>query len=209
MKLLLDYFPISVFVAVYFLSGADKPLYPAVVGLMVASLIQTVGSRIHSGKFEKLHLWMLAITWVAGGMTLVFRNPAFIQWKASIVVWVFAAVIAFRQWVAEKRLVEEIFMKVIDSKMGVPDHLWNRINLIWMFSYFVFGFLNLYIAFNYSEAFWVKFKLFGLLGLNLVLMIYSIFVLFPYLPEDENNGQTDSSQPVESADTKQINGENH
>jgi intracellular septation protein len=33
------------------------------------------------------------------------------------------------------------------------------------------GGVNIYIAYNFSEAFWVKFKLFGMLGLTLLFVI--------------------------------------
>lgn len=184
MKLLLDYFPIAIFVGVYFFSGAEKPMYPAVEALIVASFIQTIGYRIFAGKFEKMHVWTFVITLVMGGMTLLFKNAAFIQWKASVVLWFFSAFFWFRQYVSKKPVVKDLMANVVEEGMEVPEKIWSRINFIWPVAFLLFGFLNLYIAFNFSEAFWVNFKLFGLLGLNFTLIIYTIVVLFPFFPEE-------------------------
>jgi intracellular septation protein len=52
-----------------------------------------------------------------------------------------------------------------------PPSLWTRLNTMWIFFFVVVGALNLYVAFNFSEAAWVNFKLFGLLGLTLVFAL--------------------------------------
>ncbi|TQV87469.1 inner membrane-spanning protein YciB [Aliikangiella coralliicola] len=196
MKLFLDFFPLAVFVGIYFFTGAEKPIYPAVQGLMVAAVIQTIGSRLITGKFEKLHLWTLLITLVFGAFTLLFKNAAFIQWKASIVVWVMAAVFLFRQFISKKLLIQEMMQAAVEDKMEVPENIWKKINLSWPIAYIIFGFLNLYVAFNFSEAFWVNFKLFGLLALTFLLLIYTLYKLFPYFPEDDS--ATDSSTNIKT-----------
>ncbi len=187
MKFLLDYFPLAIFVGVYFLSGVEKPMYPAVTALIIASAIQTIGYRIFTGKFEKLHLWTFGITLVLGVMTLVFRDPAFIQWKASIVIWCLAIFMLFKQFISKKPLLKDLFENAIEGELPVPDSVWFVINLVWPIAYLLFGFLNLYIAFNFSEAFWVNFKLFGLFGLNIVLLIFTIVKLYPYFPDEEES----------------------
>ncbi len=205
MKLFLDFFPLAIFVGVYVFSGEEQPMYPAVQALMIATVIQNIATRLLTGKFEKLHLWTLAVTLVFGSMTLVFRDPAFIFWKASVLVWVTAIVFLYRQHVIGKCLLQEMLSKAVDEEMTVPEALWGRLNHLWAFSYTIFGFLNLYIAYNYSEAFWVQFKLFGLMGLNLILLFYIIMKIVPYMPveeaENETNLETDKAN-TESDESK-------
>lgn len=185
MKFFLDFFPIAIFVAVYVFSGDEQPMYPAVMALMVATVVQNIGTKLLTGKFEKLHLWTLGVTLVFGSMTLIFRNPAFIFWKASVLVWVTAIIFLYRQHVLKKILLKEMLSKAVGEDIDAPEKLWQRLNHIWAFSYTAFGFLNLHVAYSYSEAFWVKFKLFGLMGLNILLLIYIMAKIFPYLPLDE------------------------
>ena len=199
MKFFLDFFPIIVFVGVYALSGDEKPMYPAVMALMAATVIQNIGTRLLTGKFEKLHLWTLVVTLIFGTMTLIFRDPAFIFWKASILVWLTALVFLYRQHILKKILIKEMLTKAVDEKITMPDKLWGKLNHIWAFSYTLFGFLNLYIADQFSEAFWVQFKLWGLMGLNFVLLGYIMYKIYPYLPFEEDQVSSDENQPTEIA----------
>jgi intracellular septation protein len=194
MKALLDYFPIVVFVGVYVFYPSEQPMYPAVIGLMIATVIQNVGTKILTGKFEKLHLWTLAITLVFGGMTLVFRDPAFIFWKASIVVWLTAVIFLYRQVLLKKVLLQEMLSKAIDEEINAPSSLWKNLNYAWIVSYTLFGFLNLYVAYNYSEAFWVQFKLFGLMGLNILLLVAVMIKIYPYLPVEESDEPSENDE---------------
>lgn len=203
MKLFLDFFPIAIFVGVYGWSSDPHPMYPAVMALMVATAIQNIATRLITGKFEKLHLWTLVITLIFGTMTLIFRDPAFIFWKASILVWATSLVFIYRQFILKKILLKEIFSKAIDEEMDVPEPIWSNLNILWSSAYFLFGFLNIYIAYGYSEAFWVKFKLFGLMGLNLVLLGYIMYKIFPYLPiEEEKPDIIDNSNEPDKAEEK-------
>ena len=203
MKFLLDFFPLAFFVGTYFYSSSETPMYPAVQALMIATVIQTIGSRLLTGKFEKLHLSILGITLAFGTLTLVFRNPEFLQWKASIVVWLMAGVFLYRQYVSKKPLIQEMLGNAVEGEMNVPDAVWKNINMLWPIFYFLFGFLNLYVAFNFTEAFWVKFKLFGLMGLTMTLLVYTMVRLVPYFPEEEKS--TDSDSETESAETDPVN----
>ena len=198
MKFLLDFFPIVIFVSVYAFSGDPQPMYPAVMALMAATVVQNIGTRLITGKFEKLHLWTLVVTLVFGSMTLIFRDPAFIFWKASVLVWVTAIVFLYRQHILGKILLKEMLSKAVDEEIKAPEKLWSQLNHTWVFCYTAFGFLNLYVAYNYSEAFWVKFKLFGLMGLNLVLLVFVMTKIFRYLPiEDEDESSKEEKQTNE------------
>jgi intracellular septation protein len=48
---------------------------------------------------------------------------------------------------------------------------WKRLNLMWVAFFAVSGVLNLWVAYNFDEATWVNFKLFGLMGLTLVFAL--------------------------------------
>ncbi len=203
MKFFLDYFPIIIFVGVYAYSGAEQPMYPAVMALMAGTIVQNIGTKLLTGKFEKLHLWTLGITLVFGSMTLVFRDPAFIFWKASVVLWVTAAIFLYRQHILGKILLQEMLSKAIDDEIMAPKALWSKLNHIWAFFYGLFGFINLYIAYNFSEAFWVKFKLFGLMGLNILLLGYIMTKIYPYLPIEEES-TTSNNETTRATDDSPV-----
>lgn len=175
------------------------------MALMVATVIQNIATRLLTGKFEKLHLWTLVITLVMGGLTLFFKDSSFMFWKATVLVWVTAIVFLYRQHIIGKILLEEMLSKAMDEPIAAPRKLWSQLNHIWALGYFLFGFLNLYVAYNYSEAFWVQFKLFGLMGLNLVLLVYIMVKIYPYLPlePDEEIEQETNNQSVDLEDKEE------
>ena len=48
---------------------------------------------------------------------------------------------------------------------------WRRLNLIWVLFFGLSGFLNIYVAYNFSEKTWATFKVFGLMGLMFVFIL--------------------------------------
>ncbi len=199
MKFLLDFFPIVIFVGLYVFYPSETPMYPAVIGLMVATVIQNIGTKLLTGKFEKLHLWTLVITLAMGGLTLLFRDPAFIFWKASVLVWVTALVFLYRQHIIGKILLQEMLSKTMDEPIEAPESVWRSLNHLWAITYILFGFLNLWVAYNFSEAVWVQFKLFGLLGLNFALLVFIMAKIYPYLPVEEEPEKASTEEPTDAS----------
>ncbi|HKH21245.1 MAG TPA: septation protein IspZ, partial [Gammaproteobacteria bacterium] len=69
--------------------------------------------------------------------------------------------------------------------IAVPELIWRRVNLGWVCYFIVAGLANLYVAFNFSEAIWVDFKLFGLMGLTLAFVFAQALYLSRYMEADE------------------------
>ena len=65
---------------------------------------------------------------------------------------------------------------------------WNALNLVWASFFAVLGGLNLYVAFSFSEAAWINFKVFGLTGLTLVFIIVQGIWILPKLRDDKTAG---------------------
>ena len=55
------------------------------------------------------------------------------------------------------------------------------------------GTVNLYVAYSFSEEFWVKFKLFGMLGITLVfVIIQSIWLTLTAQKNEAAQGDTEA-----------------
>jgi intracellular septation protein len=72
---------------------------------------------------------------------------------------------------------------LLQEKIALPVLVWNRVNLIWSIFFAILGFLNLYVAFNYSTDTWVNFKLFGFTALMLVFILGQGVWLSKYIDE--------------------------
>ena len=175
MKFLSDFFPILLFFIAYKLEG----IYTATAVAIIASAIQVAYFQIRYKKVEKMQwvtLWLLIFF---GGLTLAFRDPDFIKWKPTVVNWLFAAAFLGSQFIGNKTLLQ----RMMDQAVTLPQVIWQRLNYIWISFFVGIGFLNLYVAFNFSEDTWVDFKLFGMLGITFVFIILQGFYIARHVTE--------------------------
>ena len=207
MKLLIDFFPIILFFVSYhqasflventFIGGLLDPTKSELITAtivatgvaIVASFIQVGYHWLRTRKFEKMHLFSLALITVLGGLTIMFGNPDFVKWKPTVLNWLFAAVFFFSFFIGEKTLVE----RAMGNQIELPENVWNRLNLAWVVFFLISGAANLYVAFFYAldmteklrMDMWVDFKLFGLMGLTLVFIILQAIYLTRHISEKE------------------------
>lgn len=200
MKLLIDFLPIVIFFIVYkfcpelieasqaFLSPeniASLKATPAIViataVLIPATVLQITYTWLTTKKVEKSHLITLVMVTVLGGATVLLQDKTYIQWKPTVVNWLFAVAFLGSQFIGKKPLIE----RMMGSSLQLPANIWIRLNLAWTVFFIFSGLVNLYVAFNYSEDTWVNFKLFGMLGLTLVFIIIQGVFLTRYMQHED------------------------
>jgi len=164
MKLFLDFLPIVIFFAVYKFTG-DIIIATAV--LIPATIVAISYTWIKVRKIEKMQLVTLVLVILMGGATVIFQDKTFIQWKPSVVNWLFALVFFGSQFIGDKTIIE----RVMGAQIELKKNVWSILNLAWVAFFTFMGIINLYVAFNYSEETWVDFKLFGMLGLTVVFIV--------------------------------------
>jgi intracellular septation protein len=153
MQLLVDYIPIVVFILAYFY----KDIFFATGVLMAVMPIVLVLQWLMTRKINRIYTASTALVLVLGGATLAFRNPTFLYWKPTVLNWLIAIVFLGSQWIGDKTIVQ----RMLGSAAELNPEQWIRLNQIWVTFFIIVGGVNLYVAYNFSEAFWVKFKLFG------------------------------------------------
>ena len=179
MKLLFDLFPIILFFAAFKFFG----IFAATATAMAATVTQVAWCKWRHGKVDTM-LWVsFGIILVFGGATLLLHDETFIKWKPTILYWVFATALLGSNLLFKKNLMRTL----MHEKLTLPVKVWNRVNLSWGLFFAVLGFINLYVAFNYSTDTWVNFKLFGTTGLMLVFMVLQAMTLSKYMDEDKEN----------------------
>ncbi|HFE39392.1 MAG TPA: septation protein A [Gammaproteobacteria bacterium] len=164
MKLLFDFFPIVLF----FIAYKTYDIYVATVVVIVASFIQVAVHWLQHRRFENMHLITLALVIVMGGATLLLQNELFIQWKPTVINWLFAAVFIGSQSLFGK---QPIMQRMLGKSISLTDALWVQLNLAWAIFFIISGLANLYVVYNYDMDAWVNFKLFGMMGMTLVFIV--------------------------------------
>ena len=185
MKLLFDFFPVVLFFVVYKMQ--DDPhqgfMY-ATAAIIVATAVQVAVMWFRERRVEKMHIAVLAIVVVFGGITLALDDPIFLKWKPTIVNWLFAVVFLGSQFIGAKNVV----CRLMESKVQLPDPVWTRLNTSWVLFFVFCGALNLFVVYNFDTDTWVDFKLFGLMGITLVFVLGQGFYMMRHMPAEEDRG---------------------
>jgi intracellular septation protein len=179
MKFLTDLFPVILF----FIAYQMYDIYVATAVAIVASLLQVGLGWLKSRQLQKMHLVTLGLLVLFGGLTLILRDPLFIKWKPTVVNWLFAATFLGSQFIGQRSLVE----RMMGHSVELPKEVWGRLNLAWSIFFIFMGLANIYVAYNFEEATWVNFKLFGLMGLTILFVILQAFYMARYMMEQEEN----------------------
>ena len=191
MNLIFEFLPLILFLGAFLYKG----IYFAIGALMVAMPIGFVIKYVRTKKVDKMYMWSTIFLLVFGGSALYFRNADFIYWKPTAFYWAVAVAFLLSLWIGEKPLVRrflEMGGELPTEKIEPAD--WRRLNLIWVVFFTAMGIANIYVAYNYSEQFWVNFKVFGLLALTFVFMLAQGFWLVSKLGGDEAAAESGDSE---------------
>ncbi len=202
MKFLFDLFPVILFFAAFKFAG----IYVATGVAIAATLAQVVWLKLRRRRVEPMLWASLAIICVFGGATLFLQDRTFIQWKPTVLYWLFALVLAGGSLLFRRNMMRA----VMGGQMELPDRVWSAVNWSWAAFFLFMGVANLYVAFSFSrdwcadvadmaaretcaENMWVNFKLFGGTGLMLVFVIAQAILLARHIqptgPEAGGSGQ--------------------
>ncbi len=176
MKLLLDYSPLAAFMAAYYLGG----IYVA-TGVLIASLwIAICLHRVVFGKWSKTYLWVAIVATVLGSLTLYLRDPVFIKLKPTIVYGVISIALLGSHFVGDRVLLARLPQKLL----VMPDTAWRKVNVAWALFFAACAALNLYVAQNFAEVTWVKFKVIGFTVLPMLFALANAPFLGRYIVEE-------------------------
>lgn len=168
-----------------FLSGHDfqvnqAPIMLATVAAVLASVLQIAYLLVKRQKIDAT-LWLsLFIVVVFGGLTLYFQNETFIKWKPTVLYWAYALVLVGGQIFLHKNFTKALLGK-LEEELSIPELVWARLNLIWIGFLLAMGGVNLLVAYTFSTAIWVNFKLFGsMIAMFVFLMIQMVYLVRTY-----------------------------
>jgi intracellular septation protein len=208
MKFLFDLFPVALFFVSYTAAqqrpdasativsavlgglGAGEAVAPALAPILIATMVAIVATFSQVGwllirrrKVDTM-LWIsLAVIVVMGGATLALRDPTFIKWKPTVLYWAFAGTLLGADLLLKRNLVAAM----LKEQVYLPQPVWTRLNLSWVGFFLFMGAANLYVAYNFSETTWVKFKLFGGIGLMLVFVVLQALFLARHVQDNQES----------------------
>ncbi|NEX62866.1 septation protein A [Noviherbaspirillum galbum] len=160
-------------------SAAQAPIMLATALAILATVAQIGYLLLRKRKVDTM-LWVsLIIITLFGGATIYFHNDTFIKWKPTVLYWCFGGALVVAQMLLNKNLIR----MMMESQISLPDAVWQRLSLAWAAFFGVMGLVNLYVAYNFSTAAWVNFKLFGFTGLMFAFIIAQSVLLSKYIKD--------------------------
>ena len=190
MQALFEFLPLILFLAAYLY----KDIFFAMIVLMVAMPIGLAIKYWQTRKLDKMYFWSTALLLGFGAVSLYFRNAELFYWKPTVFYWAAAAGFLGSQLFLQKTFVQRFFE--ISGELPTEQlsrRQWNGLNSVWVMFFASLGALNLYVAYSFSEDLWVKFKVFGLLGITLFFLLTQGVWLMSRLEfeeSDQNAGQS-------------------
>ena len=163
MKFFYDLLPVILFFVAYKMYD----IFVATTVAIIATLAQIAIVYLKHRKLEKMLVFNGLMITVLGGLTILLKDKYFIMWKPSVIYWAFALALLFADQFFNRNLVQ----LALGKQMELSKIVWRKINIFTALFFIFLGFVNLFVAYNYSENTWVNFKLFGLTGLLFLYMI--------------------------------------
>ncbi len=176
MKILIDFFPILLFVGAYKLYD----IYVGTAVLMAATVLQMSLVYLIDRKLQMMHKITLALILIFGTLTLVLHDERFIKWKPTVLYAAMALALGLAVWIYKKN-----FLKLLlGSQLTLPDPVWMRLNMVWVVYSAFMAIINGYVAAYYSTEAWVNFKIWGYV-FPLLFIVGQGFYIARYLQTDD------------------------
>jgi intracellular septation protein len=170
---------LSGLVATHSVSQGQAPILLATSVAIVATFVQILLQLVRGKKVDAM-LWVsLAIITVFGGATIYFNNETFIKLKPTVLYWLFAAGMVVAKFGFQRNLIKTMMGKQLE----LPEPVWGRLLQAWVLFFGAMGVINLLVAYNFSTATWVSFKLFGFMGIMLAFIVGQSLMLSKYMKD--------------------------
>ena len=173
-KVFADFGPLLLFFIIYF--NSENDLKAAIPPFIIATLLALVVVYFLEKKIPLVPLTSGILITLFGGLTIYFDNKIFFYMKPTIINLLFAGVLFFGKYFSQKPLLK-IFFK---SSFNLEDEGWKKLNERWIGFFIFVAMLNEIVWRTQTEAFWVNFKVWGLLPISFIFAASQISLINKY-----------------------------
>jgi len=173
-KFLTDFGPLLVFFFIYFKN--EQNLKIAIPPFVIATLIALVIVYLLEKKIPMVPLVSGLLITLFGGLTLYFDNKIFFYMKPTIINILFAGILFFGKFFTKKPLLKIFFQ----NSISLEEEGWKKLNSRWIYFFLFVAVLNEFVWRTQTEAFWVNFKVWGLLPISFLFVAMQIPLMNKY-----------------------------
>ena len=173
-KFIADFGPLLVFFIIYF--NNENNLKVAIPPFIIATLIALIAVYILEKRVPMVPLVSGILITLFGGLTLYFDNKIFFYMKPTIINILFAAILYLGKYFTKKPLLKIFFQNALDLEyIG-----WKKLNQRWIGFFIFVAMLNEIVWRTQPEAFWVNFKVWGLLPISFLFAASQVPLINKY-----------------------------
>ena len=173
-KFVADFGPLLIFFTIYF--NNENDLKVAIPPFIIATLIALTVIYFLEKRIPMVPLTSGILITFFGGLTLYFDNKIFFYMKPTIINILFAAVLFFGRYFTQKPLLKIFFQNAFE----LEDEGWKKLNYRWIGFFLFIAILNEIVWRTQSEAFWVNFKVWGLLPISFLFAVSQVPLINKY-----------------------------
>ena len=168
-KPLIELGPLVVFFY-YFIKTGE--IQSAILPLMIAAVIAIVASLILEKQVSPMLLFSTILILIFGSLTIYFNDPFFIKFKVTLVNFIFSIILFIGIYFKKP------FLKnLMGSSIKLTDYGWMGLSKRWAYFFLFLAVCNEIVYRNFSDAVWVNFKLFGIMGLTFIFIFSQVFFI--------------------------------
>ena len=173
-KFIADFGPLLIFFTIYF--NNENDLKTAIPPFIIATLIALIVIYFLEKRIPMVPLVSGILITFFGGLTIYFDNKIFFYMKPTIINLLFAAVLIFGKFFTKKPLLKIFFQ----NALNLENEGWKKLNYRWVCFFIFVAILNEIVWRTQSEAFWVNFKVWGLLPISFLFAASQIPLINKY-----------------------------
>ncbi len=173
-KFATDFGPLLVFFIIYF--NNENNLKIAIPPFIIATLIALIIVYVLEKRIPMVPLASGILVTFFGGLTLYFDNKIFFYMKPTIINILFAAILFFGKFFTQKPLLKIFFQ----NTLSLENEGWKKLNYRWILFFLFMAILNEIVWRTQTEAFWVNFKVWGLLPISFVFAAIQVPLINKY-----------------------------
>lgn len=173
-KLLVEFGPIVVFFATY--KYAD--IFKATLYMVIVTAISLLVSYLIDRKLSIPLMISGVVLLISGSITLFSGDPSFIKMKPTIVYGIFGTILYAGYWMKKPMI-----KAVLGSAFTMSLSNWMTLTRRFAWYFYTMAIINEVIWRNFSENFWVNFKVFGAVPITLLF----IFTQAPFLMKNKKD----------------------
>ncbi|MEN8197075.1 MAG: septation protein A [Pseudomonadota bacterium] len=189
----IEYGPLAVFLAAYFIGNRFLDdvgaVLAATAAIMVATVVALSVAWFVQRRVPKVPLISGGLLMVFGGLTLWLQDPVFIKMKPTIVYLLFSTVLL--GGIALRR---PLLKPLLGNAWQLDDTGWTKLTIRFGLFFMAMAGLNELVWRTQTTDFWVSYKVFGTMGLILVFTMLQVGMIHRHTIEPEKVSADDSGE---------------